>query len=210
MQPQANNVACRVSGVSDLGLRFKLHTLILLSERSNEACKWFQSYFVSERRVTGHTGTLVNAHRACMFGSKLCLHTRTSASVDMIQSRLWATMTHLSDEVHPLVPASCPSLRHLCCFAFPDSEEGGRYAVHEHRFLPRQGLHCIRQLDDLVAVHSAHPGVHSPADSKWMRVNDLVVKSRSHMLFETKLALSLFLSFWSVSSWSVSCINRLC
>jgi hypothetical protein len=35
--------------------------------------------------------------------------------------------------------------------------------VHKHGLLAGQGLHCVAQLDDLMAVDAAHPGVDVPA-----------------------------------------------
>jgi len=42
-------------------------------------------------------------------------------------------------------------------------EEGGGHAVHKHGALAREVLHCVAQLDDLVAVHAAHPRIDVPA-----------------------------------------------
>lgn len=49
--------------------------------------------------------------------------------------------------------------------------------MHEHGLLAREGLHCVAELDDLVAVDAAHPRVDVPAHKGQGRAGGIALSS---------------------------------
>ena len=72
--------------------------------------------------------------------------------------------------------------------------------MHEHGLLPGKALHGVRELNDFVAVHAAHPGVDVPAErSTGQR---LCAHDRTQIRYVTKHFWQRYFSMHLFANWN--------